>query len=198
MFGHAEKDYNLKITVRNARILRRMAAKGMNTYADLARRAGIRYEKAMRVCDLKTRLVLVDGEFASGVMEVCEALGAMPSDLWSPEMLARPMRKTTSSVDVSTDELATITQQDNDPETLMIADERLSKAREVLNSLPKRTAEIMALRYGLNGPPQEHAVIGRQFGISPPRVQQIIEKGEHQAKRQARRPKQAEIRRRYQ
>lgn len=162
----APKDYRLKITVQNARIWRQMEMRGIETLAELARVSGISYSRIMKLGDLKTSQLKIDGEYKIGVVELAQFFNVMPADLWSRQMLETPLRKTRVHIDFSEDELQALTAKSEDPETLIMTDQRAALAHQALRLLPDRQRDILESRFGLNGPVETLQSIGDRYGVT--------------------------------
>ena len=97
-------DYAVKITIKNGRILSRMRACGIESLAELARRAGIQYSTLVAIVALKTRPIGRRGKWLAGVENVAGVLKCDVEDLFSdaqremalerkPEPVAEPAEK---------------------------------------------------------------------------------------------------------
>ena len=181
-------DYRIKVTIRNARFLTAMESSGIRTLAELSRISGVKYSTVVRIADLKIPVINEKtGDYVPGVIEICDTLSTMPSDLWSEQMLRQPLSKTTVEVDVTGEELAALSAPTQSSEELMIADQREAVVLGALKTLPDRYRQIIECWFGINGSPMTLREVGKKFGISQERVRQIAHRGCMTLKRNARR-----------
>ena len=78
-------DFAVKVTVRNARILRAMKAQGFNTQADLARFIGTEPGRIGELLSFKKKPI-ANGDWSSLAMDISSALRTEPEHLWPHHM----------------------------------------------------------------------------------------------------------------
>ena len=78
-------DYRIKITIQNANILRAMNKKGVKSVSELCRLTNTGQSTIGDILNLKKSPVLLNGDWNSSVLKICEFLNVMPSVLFSNE-----------------------------------------------------------------------------------------------------------------
>ena len=159
-------DFNLKVTVRNAHLLRAIRDKcGSN--AELARQSGVRASVVAAFVTMRISPFLRDGSLNMHAQQVCDFLGKNPEDLWPGRMAEMRRRKATHEVEVSMDEAASICGGGNQVEARMMIEGWAGGLR------PKE-ATIIDMR--MNGATLEEcgSALG---GLSRERVRQLEAKG---------------------
>ncbi len=169
-------DYRLKITVKNARILRAIEAKGYRAGQKFCDEAGISYANTLLpYLNLVKSPVTRDGLIRDDAWDLCDFLGASPSDLWSDEQLT-PIKKNTAYVDVGAERLRQLIGGKAVPEShekvalLGWAHEEID---QILSSMPTRYREILKRKHILGETLEE---VGEKKNISPERVRAIEKK----------------------
>lgn len=168
-----EPDIRLQVRIRNARVLRAMAAAGVASVADLCRRCGYGNQPSMvgEIINFKRRPVNKDGTWRPIAEAIATALHCEPDHLW-PEHLARvEAAKTEVSIDLNVDEFARLS---GSGERAFLESDIVSR---VLAKLPSRERTIVEMRYGLNGN-GEHTLeeVATLFGRSRDRIRQLQER----------------------
>ena len=99
-------DYRIKISVRNARLLRAIEAEGFRSVAAFCR-AWELSEAAVNslLCFRQTPLDKAMGTLKSSARDLCDALAALPEDLWTEDQLTFRVKKNTRQLDISADVL---------------------------------------------------------------------------------------------
>lgn len=157
-------DYRVKVTVRNARILRAIERIGMQPGAIFADRAGIRYGTLNDYISLKRSPITEDGMYRPCALRLCEALNCSPSDLWSDEQLD-PIERNSAHLDIGQDTL----------DALIAGDQRVA-VDALLETLPERQSMVLRRRFGFDGEAETLDEIGRGLGVTSARVRQIEQK----------------------
>ena len=101
-------DYRVRISVRNARLLRAIEQAGHRPGAQFANAVGISYSGALLPYLNLTRSPLTpDGLLRECAWALCDFLQASPSDLWSDAQL-QPLQQNYSSVDLDADSVQSL------------------------------------------------------------------------------------------
>ncbi len=106
---------------------------------------------------------------------------------WMLKISRRPLSLDSPIGDDEDSEFASFVEDKSSPSPSQVAYQKMLSERlnAVLDTLPPREAQIIRLRYGLNGnPPQTLEEVGQQFGLTRERIRQI----EHKALRRLRHP----------
>ena len=100
-------DYNLKVTVRNGRILKAIEEGGYKSQSECARAMGVHPGSlnnivAMRVAPIAKHT----GRLIDIAQQLCDHLCKLPEDLWTEEQLFANLPRNTYTVDVSSEDAA--------------------------------------------------------------------------------------------
>jgi hypothetical protein len=185
------KDYLVKITIKNQRMLDRMRIAGFKTAAQLSRTCGVRstvigeYLSMKRVPRNRWRL---DGEFNPSIVRIANALRCLPEDLFPPQHIDKPLRKNTASVTASLNDLRYIS---SGLRTLALPiDDQVAKrdlprlVDKALELLSDRQRDVIERRYGLRtGDPETLADIANDYRVGLQRIRQIEEAALNKLKR---------------
>lgn len=158
-------DYAVKITIKNGRILSRMRACGIESLAELARRAGIRYPTLVAIVALKTRPIGRRGKWLAGVENVAGVLKCDVEDLFSDAQ--REMALERNSGEVYLDEPEVMALTTGNPERAYFIK---AEAERLLAALPNERDRSVVMR-SMSG--ETYADIARDMGICKSRVHQI-------------------------
>lgn len=168
-------DYNLRITVRNAHLLRAIRSR-FESAAEWARALEIPYTTLMPLITMKKSPFKKDGDLIKPAELLCFGLEATPDELWPPEIVNRPPRKSTAEVEIAAADLPQI--MDESPERI----EMRMLISNLASDLNPREARAISIRY------EEGATwddIGKEFGVTRERARQITIKAEGKMKRSA-------------
>jgi lambda repressor-like predicted transcriptional regulator len=161
-------DINLKVTLRNARILRAMRAAGITSLAELARRVpDASYGVIQAITAFRYRPVDQFGEWTSAAIGIATALHVDPSDLWPNHLREIETKSNVVAFDMTLDQFAAVAS----------SHDRLAELDQVRNrmaTLSPRERLVIEMRYGLNGN-GTHTLeeIGTELGIGKERVRQF-------------------------
>jgi len=158
-------DYQLKLTVRNGRILKAIADAGFKTQAEFARANGLHPMTVSNLVAMRVPPVNKDGRLSGQAQELCDALCALPEDLWTENQLYARLKRNTFDAYVSEDSV----------QELLENRDRTALVSEALASLPPREAHVLRLRFGIGGARGEstHEEVGHVIGVTRERVRQI-------------------------
>jgi RNA polymerase sigma factor (sigma-70 family) len=163
-----EPDFNIKISVRNARLLRAIRKK-YKTSAALAKDAGVSQSQIAALITMKARPFKPNGALTSAAEGIVSALGVTADELW-PEHIARLKAKRAQvEIEMSAHDFAEIA--NSDPEKTAIYRQAISKWSQTLNP---REREAIVLYY--SGGTLED--VGKELRVNRERARQIICKGE--------------------
>lgn len=156
------KDYNLKVTVRNARILRAIQEAGYDSQASFAMFLGISVASLNSLICMRRSPVGKNGRLSSDAQKLCDELCMLPEDLWNEDQLYLNLRKCTFDFDISGDEMFKCIEDSECVDNLVY-----------LAKLTEREKDILRLSYESDKTTEE---IGCKYNISRNRVLQIENK----------------------
>ena len=181
-------DYRIKITIQNANILRAMKKKGVKSVSELCRLTNTGQSTIGDILNLKKSPVLLNGDWNSSVLKICEFLNVMPSVLFSDEQRL-PLEKNTGYMEVSFEDISQlISDKATNPIILQNKKDKVKAVEDALSILTEREQKILNLKFGIDGAEHTLEEIGELFGISKERVRQI----ENKSLRKLRYPKVAD------
>lgn len=169
-------DYRVKVSVRNARLLKAVEHAGYKSLAAFGKAEGIAYSSLQRMAAMTDKPLLQDGTFSVNARRIMDGLCALPEDLWSDDQLYNCLSHNTFERDVSrmdlerisTNPMAELERQldiDRDKQALMAA------AEECLN---ERQKQALSLRNGLFGHGEHtYAEVGALMGVTSARARGI-------------------------
>lgn len=92
-------DYQVKVRVRNGRIVRKMRERGFETLAALVRHidggkvGGSTYIRILDLISMKQTPLTQRGDWRPEVLALCDALQSVPEDLFNEQQMTAPLRK---------------------------------------------------------------------------------------------------------
>ena len=182
-------DYRLRITIRNARLLRAIEAKGHRAGVVFAAAAGIAYTHVLLpYLNLTRSPIGRDGLLRECAWSLCDYLGASPDELWSDEQLT-PLARNSMQKDFSYEQVQSLcaptSNGDLDPQSLAAQSQAARLLLASLDELSLKEATVIRYRFGIGSPEMTLAEVGDRLGQSKERVRQI----EMKALRKLRHPK---------
>lgn len=166
-------DYRVRISVRNARLLRAIENAGHRPGAPLAAAVGISYYGALLPYLNLTRSPLTpDGLLRECAWALCDFLRASPSDLWSDAQL-QPLQRNHSSVDLdagSVQALISGAPAADDPLRLASHSEAGRIIQEAIDTLKPREATVIRERFFAGYSLED---VAQELGITLSRAHQI-------------------------
>jgi RNA polymerase sigma factor (sigma-70 family) len=172
-------DYRIRITVRNARLLRAIEAAGHHPGTHFAMAAGISYGGHLLPYLNLTRSPLNrEGLLRECAWALCDFLGASPSDLWSDEQL-QPLQKNHADVDLDFGQLGALMHSHGhvvDPVQVASRDQAKRLLLSSLQTLTPRESKIVHARFFEDWTLEE---LSSHFNMTPARVRQIEQKALH-------------------
>jgi RNA polymerase primary sigma factor len=175
------EEFNIKVSVRNNLILKAIRDHGYTNLNKFAKACEVSITGLYDLVNLKDAPLTVDGEFSKTAKQLMEALGACPVELWTEEQLTMRLRSNTVERELSKESLQIALQSDarsliglDYPEQEIAEVDNARVIGDKLDSLTRREAKILRLRFGLDGV-KEHTLeeIGDLFGCTRTRINQI-------------------------
>ena len=180
-------DYRVRISVRNARLLRAIEQAGHRPGAPFAAAVGISYYGALLpYLNLKRSPLTPDGLLRECAWALCDFLNASPSDLWSDAQL-QPLEKNHSSIDLDADSVQTLAcgPASTDPIRLASHAQASRIIQDALDSLTPREANVIREHFFADSTLDE---IAERMEITRERVRQIEVKALRKLRHQSRIP----------
>ncbi len=171
---NSQKDYRVKIAIRNNRILS-LIERTHPTIAAFARDHRIDYGYINALISMKKSATLETGEWRKIVLELAEAFGVEPEEMFT-ELQSAGVHRSTVIRHVNEEEILTLDEPDalklltqDDPDRTILGKEIAA----LVDLLPERWRFVVEHRYGLNGPDMTYGEIGEVMNLSVERVRQI-------------------------
>lgn len=172
------KDYSVKVSVRNGRILRRMREAGIGNQAELARLSGVNVNRICQLVNLRAAPLLKDGTWAHGIEDIAAVLRCDPEDLFSEAQRAMALAKNTVEIEMDEQQVARLASPDAERDTWMRIE-----TRRMLDTLPPREREALE-RTVMSG--ETLAEVAADFGVGQERIRQLQAKAIRRLKHPAR------------
>ena len=162
-------DYRVKVTIRNAKMLRAIDEAGYQSQAEFARDVPMSVSALNALVAMREAPIGVLGSFSPSAVLVMEALGASPSDLWTEDQLYAKIGRNTAEADISTDEALNLFDSSGGIGRLEDMDSAAKLTGILMEALTPREKSV--LEHRMNGETLEEA--GKHFDVSRERLRQI-------------------------
>jgi transcriptional regulator with XRE-family HTH domain len=174
-------DFAVKVTVRNARLLRAIKAAGFATQAEFAKFIGNTPQRIGELLNFKLKPI-ANGDWSELAMDISSALRIEPEELWPHHMRDLLTARNSIEAEIDAEQLAQISA----PSSLEVDKPLLAKLVAAITH-PRRRAMIEA-RFGLNGEPEQTLEeIAKDYGVTRERIRQNELKAFREMREQARR-----------
>jgi RNA polymerase sigma factor (sigma-70 family) len=185
-----QKDYNVTVKVRNARILNALAKVDERAGGKLAKKLGVPYAQMLDLINLKIEPVDKHGDWLPSVIKLAELTNTMPVELFSDAQYY-PLDVNVAQFEMGQEEVMQLLNNTHapDPSEAIEYREMQQGIDDVLDSLTPREAEVLRLRFGIDGKEHTMEEVGQVYGVSRERVRQL----EAKALRKLRHPARADI-----
>lgn len=181
-------DYRVRISVRNARLLRAIEQAGHRAGAQFATAVGISYGGSLLPYLNLTRSPLTpDGLLRECAWALCDFLNASPSDLWSDAQL-QPLERNHSSIDLDADSVQALACGTAATDPLRLASQAQAGRiiQDAIDSLTPREANVIRERFFAGSTLDE---IAERMDITSVRVRQIETKALRKLRSESRIPR---------
>jgi RNA polymerase sigma factor (sigma-70 family) len=139
------KDYRINVTIKNALLLSAIEKAGYKSGQHFAEMVGVSYYGVLLpYVNLTRSPIRNDGLVRDCAWDLCDFLGASPSDLWSDNQLT-PLKTNKSSVDMSIDGIRALTL--DGPEKVTNQEQVKKIIGNALESLTERQAMVIKKRF---------------------------------------------------
>lgn len=181
-------DYRVRISVRNARLLRAIERAGHRPGAQFADAVGISYSGSLLPYLNLTRSPLTpDGLLRECAWNLCDFLSASPSDLWSDAQL-QPLTKNHSSIDLDADSVQALACGTTSVDPLRLASHAQAGRilQDAIDALTPREASVIREHFFAGSSLDE---IAEKMEITRERVRQIEVKALRKLRQESRIPR---------
>ena len=157
------QDFNIKVTVRNARLLRAIREQ-FGTSAELARVCGLGQSQITALVTMRARPFLKSGELSSTAEAIVSALGIPADDLWPDHIRRLKARRATVELEMDAQTFAEIAA--DDPEQRAVYRHAIAKWSRALS---ERDRDLVIRR--IEGARLEDCA--QELGVTRERIRQI-------------------------
>lgn len=175
-------DFRLEVKVKNNRLVTAIEKdfRSVNAFCVAKNLSAI---DVGRLCNLKTSPIAgQQNNFYKHVswkkiaIDIADALGMLPEEIWPEHMQDIVLQKNTSIVDVSADFVSKMVSSDYRRNPLMIAtlSQQDNQLAAVIDTLDDREKTVVLEYFGFNGSTKTFKEIGDDLSMSGTRVQQIL------------------------
>ena len=171
-----DKDFNLKVTVRNGRLLKAIR-KRYESVADLARQMGQHPSSVNSLVTMKIKPINEKG-WTEMALNVAAMVGKEPEDLWPKNMREIKLKKSSAEVSIDLDSVKQIMADGSSEKNLS----QISAIKQFSAELSPREERILQLRWI-----EDHTLeaCGKIFGVSKERIRHIESKAFRKMKKKA-------------
>ena len=159
-----DEDFNLKVTVRNGRLLRAIRAR-YSSVADMCRKMGRSHQTVNKLITMKAVPYNSKG-WTDLALDIAGMVARDPEDLWPDHMRELRLRKSTSEVNLDLDDVKKLVQEGSSEKTIS----QLSALSQFSKNLTPRERDVLARRFAHDQSLDECAASLR---VSRERVRQI-------------------------
>lgn len=163
-------EYAVKVTVRNALILRRMKELGVKSQVELARLAGLGLMTVSTLVSLKKAPKnKITGDWVDAAFALSSALQTEPEELWTETQSNMALKRNSYEVDMNEEEVKQLASGEN-TDKLALGSEQSRILRKALVSLTPREEYVVRRRFF-----DEDTLgdIADDMGVNRERVRQI-------------------------
>ena len=177
------KDYRLKITIRNDRILSKIESLGYISVRKFCKQFDLEYQRTTEIINGKLKPFNSKGTTIKICDQLLSILGLELHDAFTDRQL-QGFNKTGFMLKLKEKEMLELVDPVQNQEIKIIENDVQKKIAEAMDKrLSPRQKEILSLKYGFNGH-VEHTLdeIGKMYSVSRERIRQIIAKSERMLK----------------
>jgi len=160
----SDEDFNLKVTVRNGRLLRAIRER-YSSVADMCRKMGRSHQTVNKLITMKAVPYNSKG-WTDLALDIAGMVARDPEDLWPDHMRELRLRKSTSEVNLDLDDVKKLVQEGSSEKTIS----QLSALSQFSKNLTPRERDVLARRFAHDQSLDECAASLR---VSRERVRQI-------------------------
>ena len=167
------KDYRIKITIRNERLLSAIERKGFKSVSSFCRSYGLRIYSILDVINGSKPPINKNKELLSGVKELLDLLELSVEQAFTPRQLGG-FRKHSFEVKVEEKQLKKLVDPVKNHEMLMMEKDTSLTLNTMLSELTPREEKIVRMIHGV-GMKSDHTFeeVGLHFSVTRERIRQI-------------------------
>jgi RNA polymerase sigma factor (sigma-70 family) len=159
-------DFAVKISVRNARLLRAMKAAGYATQTELARAMNRHITHLNALFTFRTSPLLANGDWSDLAWDISSMLRVEPEELWPEQLKNVRMSRNSREVLMSSDEVRAIAAPCN------MEVDRVALGK-LIGTLPPRQKNVIEARFGLaDGSEATLEDLAKEQGVTRERIRQ--------------------------
>jgi DNA-binding CsgD family transcriptional regulator len=163
-------EYSVKVTVRNALILRRMKELGIKSQTELARLAGIHLSSVNALIAMRRAPISsVDGQWLQHAFAISSALQVEPEELWTERQRGMALRRNSHEINMSEEEVQRLS-TDGGVERLALAGERRGLLDRNISKLQPREQHVLRRTFFEGATLTE---VADDWGVSVERARQV-------------------------
>ena len=177
------KDYRVKITIRNEKILSKMESLGYVSVMNFCHKTGLPYQPVTEIINGKLKPLSMKGTLKPFVQSVLDLLQMTPDEAFTDRQL-QGFNKSGYIFKLKEQEMRQLVDPVQNQERKVIENDiKLKIVQAMHKRLNDREERFLSLKYGFNGG-AEHTLeeISKMFNVSRERVRQIIKRGERKLK----------------
>jgi RNA polymerase sigma factor (sigma-70 family) len=183
--GLLVSDYRVKVTVSNARIRRAIEAAGYPSVLQMCREKNLPIGATFDLINMKASPLNQKGEWRKCVLQLCDALYALPNDLFSERQKVLVLTTSTGTKDVTESELVGLAggelwndrledMRDNAGIREIVHEETENVLNKAMSAvLTPRERMVLSERFGLNGEVKSLDDVGLDLGVTRERIRQL-------------------------
>ena len=169
------KDYRVKITIRNERILSVMESMGFPSVRNLCEVNKLNYNIIVNIISGKIKPLNEKGELIPVVIKLLDVLSMTPEEAFTDRQL-QGFRKTSVIIKLEEKEMIKLANPIRNQEQKLIETEVKHKLEKAINGLRPMEKAVIKLRYGINDSEHTLEQIALIFNLSRERIRQIEKK----------------------
>lgn len=171
------EDFNLKVTVRNARLLEAIQEK-YDSQSAFAEAVGRSFSSINGLVTFKLKPVNEKG-WTELALDVCAMLGVQPDEIWPKHLEELKLKRSTAELKMDMDGVAALLPDTTSAETKLA---QLQAISELSKDLSERHRKALIMHY-VEGKTLEQ--MGKELGVSRERANQIKIKAESKMRKKA-------------
>ena len=171
--GNMNKDYRLKVTIRNDRLLTAMENMGFESMAQFTQTHGLNYQRPGEIFNGKLKPLNNKGELTSTAKEILSILNLETDEAFTERQL-KGFVKTTFEKRIKEKDLLKLADPIKNHEFLLMEKDVNRILSEMLSNLPPRYEKVVRMINGIGGQPASPFwEVGLEFNVTRERVRQI-------------------------
>jgi len=171
------KDYRVKLSVRNNRILRLIEGAGFESVKSFCDFFVLPYNSVNEIIGMRAKLCYNSPKhgtgFTNAVKNLAEALGVNAEEMFSDEQLEIHLNKSTAEAEFNREQMRALVGGDSGYKALDDKD-KIKRVNECLAVLNDKERKVLSTRFGImGGSDHTYEEIARQHSVTRERIRQI-------------------------